>query len=160
MKTKYSQEFKEQAVQKTLQRGDKTIKKIAEELSISIHTLKTWLTDYQPKHMTTENSAKRPVDWTNAERLQALMASYGLKDESLNAFCRQQGLFAHHLDSWKNEFINAKPSLVKSNGDKVLRDEISCLNKELVRKEKALAEAAALLILQKKLHVFLEEKAS
>ena len=77
MKTKYSQEFKEQAVQKTLQRGDKSINKIAEELSISVHTLKTWLTHYQPKHMATDKCAKRPTDWTNTERLQALMESYG-----------------------------------------------------------------------------------
>jgi transposase-like protein len=159
MNIKYSQEFKEQAVQKTLQRGDKSINKIAEELSISVHTLKTWLTHYQPKHMATDKIAKRPTDWTNTERLQALMESYGLKDEPLNAFCRQQGLFAHHLNSWKNEFINAVSSTNKSDGDRTLRNEIQQLNKDLMRKEKALAEAAALLLLQKKFHAYLEEKA-
>ena len=43
MKTKYSQEFRDQAVQKLLQRGDKTIGCIAVELNINIFTLKHWL---------------------------------------------------------------------------------------------------------------------
>jgi len=100
--------------------------------------------------MSTHKTAKRPTDWTNAERLQALMASNGLEGEALKAFCRQQGLFSHHPDSWKIDFINLKLWSNKPNTDKALHDEIQQLKKELARKEKALAEAAALLILQKK----------
>lgn len=160
MKVKYSQEFREQAIQKTLNRGDRTIQEIADELNLNCYTLKHWLTHYRPEHMPTTHTAKRPTDWTNEEKLQALMASYGLTDEALNAFCRQQGLFEHHLSTWKNDFINkhSPPNPLKS--DKTLRDEIHQLNQELSRKEKALAEAAALLILQKKFQAFWAEKAS
>jgi hypothetical protein len=44
--------------------------------------------------------AKRPEDWSLEERLVALHESHGLVDESLNAWCRERGLFAHHLAQW------------------------------------------------------------
>lgn len=160
MKTKYSQEFRDQAVQKLLQRGDKTIECIAVELNINIFTLKHWLGKYRPKIMSTHQSAKRPVDWTVEQRFQALMTSHGLEAEVLNAFCREQGLFAHHLDAWKQDFIKTTHRPDQEPSSKSLRDEVKQLKKDLNRKEKALAEAAALLILQKKFQAFWEEKAS
>jgi transposase-like protein len=159
MQVKYSQEFREQAVQKTLNRGNRTIQEIADELTINCYTLKHWLTHYRPEQMPTNPISKRPTDWTNEEKLHALMASYGLKNEELNAFYRQQGLFEHHLNSWKNDFINKHSPSSQPKSDKALRDEIQQLNQELSRKEKALAEAAALLILQKKSQAFWAEKA-
>ncbi len=49
MKSKYSQAFREQAIQKLLQRGDTTIQCIAEELNINVFTLKHWLRHYRPQ---------------------------------------------------------------------------------------------------------------
>jgi len=160
LKTKYSQEFREQAIQKTLNRGDQTIEEIADKLSVNCYTLKNWLRDYRPKPMQNKSNAKCPADWSNEEKLHALMASYGLKDEALNSFCRQQGIFTHHLSSWKNEFSNKPLPPNQPKSDKALRDEITQLNKEISRKDKALAEAAALLILQKKFQAFWAEKES
>jgi transposase-like protein len=160
MKSKYSQAFREQAIQKLLQRGDKTIQCIAEELNINIFTLKHWLRQYRPQTMSENKTTKRPVDWTPEERLQALMASHGLADETLNAFCRTQGVFPHHLDAWQQDFINSTHKSAQEPSNKSLRDENKQLKKDLNRKEKALAEAASLLVLQKKFQAFWEEKAS
>ena len=158
MKTKYSQEFKEQALQKLLQRGDKTIECVATELNINVFTLKHWLRKYRPEPMSLPKTAKRPLDWTPEERLLALMASHGLEEEALSAFCRKQGLFTHHLEAWKRDFIS--PPKDPALSVKSLREENKQLKKDLSRKEKALAEAAALLVLQKKFQAFWEEKAS
>ncbi|MDP2179230.1 MAG: hypothetical protein Q8K19_12070 [Methylicorpusculum sp.] len=80
-----------------------------------------------------------------------------------NTFCRERGLFTHHLQTWKQDFIKPletdEPSSASRKAAKPLQDEIVQLKKDLQRKEKALAEAAALLILQKKYHAFWEEKA-
>ena len=161
MKSKYSPAFREQAIQKLLQRGDKTIQCIAEELNINVFTLRNWLKQYRPHTMSEHKSTKRPIDWTPEERLQALMASHGLKEEDLNAFCRAQGVFPHHLKAWRQAFINGThPVAPQAPSDKSLRDENKQLKKDLNRKEKALAEAAALLVLQKKFQAFWEEKAS
>jgi transposase-like protein len=160
MTSQYTQEFKEQALAKTLQRGDQTIQCIADELNVNIFTLKGWLRDSKTT-MTTPNTDKRPSDWTQAQRFQALMGSAPLEGEALNAFCRTQGIFSHHLEHWKAEFIQASDSVspsVKSK-TKALREENKQLKKELNRKEKALAETAALRVLQKKCQAFWEEKA-
>ncbi len=67
----------------------------------------------------------------------------------MNAFCRQKGIFTHHLETWKKAFLLSQQSVTKTASAKVLRDEVKHLKKELNRKEKALAETAALLVLQK-----------
>jgi transposase-like protein len=89
----YTPEFKEQAILKVLQRGDKTIQTIADELNINLFTLKEWLRKSRTT-MTDKTTQKRPADWTRAQRFQAL-----------NGFCREQGIFTHHLQTWKSEFI-------------------------------------------------------
>lgn len=158
MTTRYSQEFRDQAIAKTLQRGDKTIKCIAKELNVNIYTLKHWLRNTKIT-MTDNTKTKRPSDWTRAQRFQALMESACLEGEALNAFCRKQGIFSHHLANWKIEFIKAtekSTSSVKTAVDKAMREENKQLKKELNRKEKALAETAALLVLQKKCQAFWE----
>jgi transposase-like protein len=157
MALRYSQEFKDQAIEKTLQRGDKTIQCIANELNINLFTLKEWLRKTQPA-MTSTSAPQRPADWTPKQRFEALMKSAAIEGEALNAFCREQGIFPHHLDAWKQDFINRNLSPGPAT-DKALRTELNQVKKELNRKEKALAETAALLVLQKKCQAFWEEKA-
>jgi len=160
MATRYTKAYKEQAVEKVLQRGHKTIDSIADELNINHHTLKNWLRPYyQREPMPKTPANKRPQDWSPEERFQLLMESSVLEGEALNAFCRQKGLFTHHLEAWKKAFVCAPQTATQTASDKVLRDENQRLKKELNRKEKALAEAAALLVLQKKFNAFWEEKA-
>lgn len=163
MRIHYSEEFKEQALVKVLQRGDKTIQSIAEELNINTHTLKTWLKRKRQTNPTETMTTRRPKDWTREQRFEALLASAGLEGEALNSFCRERGLFSHHLEAWKQEFIKpeAAQNSVSSNQTlKPLQAELKQVKKELQRKEKALAEAAALLVLQKKCQAFWEEKES
>lgn len=144
MAIRYSQEFKDQAIEKILRRGDKTIQCIADELNINLFTLKEWLRKSQPA-MPPSSIPQRAGDWTPKQRLEALMQSAGLEGERLNAFCREQA------------FINSNSSPSPTT-DKSLRIELNQVKKELNRKEKALAEAAALLVLQKKCQAFWEEK--
>lgn len=93
---------------------------------------------------------KRPQDWAAEEQLLALQESHGLSGEALQAWCRERGLFPHHLTSWKAAFcIKPKEATSGSRELRTLKDEIVVLKREAVRKDKALAEAAALLILQK-----------
>ena len=105
---------------------------------------------------------KRPQDWRVEEQLQALHETYGLTDEALNSWCRERGLFAHHLASWKAAFCsvqtNAEVAPPSKRELRDLKDENHQLKRELNRKEKALAEAAALLILQKKFQALWEDE--
>lgn len=78
----------------------------------------------------------------------------------MGSYCRQKGIFPHHLEKWKKEFIQlekAGPSQDNRGEVKQLRGEIKELQVELRRKEKALAETAALLVLKKKVQKLWEE---
>jgi transposase-like protein len=158
----YSEEFKEQAVLKFYNRGDLGIVTIAKELNISHSTLRYWVTKAMKNDSTVKDKSPiRPQDWSLQSRFQALQDSYGLTDERLHAWCREQGIFAHHLTQWKTDFCTQAP---ESKSDKNnlefqnLKRSYQRLEKELQRKEKALSEAAALLLLQKKWNAFLEEE--
>jgi transposase-like protein len=165
MKTKYSKAFVEQALVKVYSRGNCTIQAVAEELNINHYTLKGWMRDQAKEHKKTAQASsgqKRPQDWRVEEQLLALQESFSLTGDALNAWCRERGLFPHHLSSWKASFCCIQKSGATATVSKVeerqLKDEIEKLKRELNRKEKALAEAAALLVLQKKFRALWEEE--
>lgn len=152
----YSSAFKEQALVKVYSRGKRTIQSVAEELGIKLQTLKIWMKRKSQQIRNAEMGSvteKRSQDWRPEKQLQALHETYALTGEALNEWCRERGLFAHHLTSWKAAFCNIQTSADLATPTKRdmhdLKDENVQLKRELQRKEKALAEAAALLILQK-----------
>ena len=160
MKSEFSEEFVEQALVKLLNRGSRSVNVVAQELNVSYHTAKYWL-----KRATTVKTGlapakeRRPQDWSAQEQLVALHETHGLSGESLQAWCREHGLFVHHLTAWRAAFC--EPTKAGSGAQELrsLKDENSELKRDLVRKEKALSEAAALLILQKKFRALWEAEA-
>jgi len=151
---RYSAGFKEQALVKVYSRGnDQTIQSVAHELNINLTTLKTWMKQKEQDVKPAAQKSKRPEDWSPEERLGALQQSYGLLGEDLNTWCRERGVFSHQLEHWKTDFCSQGDSVDKREEARVLRllkEEIQSLERDLLRKDKALAEAAALLVLQKK----------
>jgi transposase-like protein len=106
----------------------------------------------------TSTKGKRPQDWTSDEQQVALHETHGLSGEILCAWCREKGLFAHHLTSWRAAFCAEEKAAPGTREIRTLKNENEKLKRELVRKEKALVEAAALLILQKKFRAFWEDE--
>lgn len=160
MTPQYSQAFIEQAVIKLLSRGKRSIISVAQELNINYHTAKYWLKRAmlrQPPVSTTKE--KRPQDWSAQEQFLALQETHGLSSESLQTWCRERGLFAHHLTAWKTAFCTTQNTGPGALELRTLKAENDQLKRDLVRKEKALAEAAALLILQKKFRALWEDEA-
>ena len=157
---KYSAGFKEQALVKVYSRSnDQTLQSIANSLNMNLTTLISWM---KKNEQSTNNpkppKSKRPEDWNAEERLAALQQSYGLLGEDLNAWCRERGVFAHQMEQWKANFCS--PFEVDRQREDVsalraLKVENKSLERELLRKDKALAEAAALLVLQKKFRALL-----
>ena len=85
---------------------------------------------------------KRPQDWSAEAQLVALHETHGVVGEELNAWCRANGLFAHHLTSWRTAFCADGKAAPNTGEIRVLKEENVQLKRELLRKEKALAEAA------------------
>jgi len=162
MSARFSQSFKVQAVEKALGRnGNTPLNEIASSLGVSCSTLGKWIVKARNQefdvvasdkinHMTQD---KRPQDWTPEERLNMVVSCASLSDEKLSEYCREQGIYPHHVRQWKLDFVSGnrlKEKTVSPSELKILRHENKALKKELNRKDKALAETAALLVLQKK----------
>jgi transposase-like protein len=166
MSQKFTEGFKIQAVEKALTRAPEiTLVKMAETLGVSRSALQRWITqskNHQLNSISATNHSplstmttkeKRPQDWTLEERLNLIINSHGLSDQAMSELCRSQGLFLHHITEWKQDFITkSSTDSKKQTSIKTLRNEIKALTKDLNRKNKALAETAALLVLQKKVN--------
>jgi transposase-like protein len=159
MKTNYSEAFVEHALIKLVSRGKRTIREVALELNVNYHTARNWVKKGAAhKAIATGTKEKRPQDWSAAEQLQALQETHALSGQALQAWCRERGLFAHHLASWKTAFCAPAKALADTGKLRGLKDENEQLRRELARKEKALSEAAALLMLQKKFRALWEDE--
>ena len=131
----------------------------ANELSgkVGVHqpTLSRWLREAQGKVGSVKlgpfppdaSAPRRPEDWSAEERLRVVMEASRLRDEELGAFLRRQGIHEATLVEWKAAVLDALgPQKKVSSDSRRVRE----LEKQLRRKDRALAETAALLVLQKK----------
>ena len=107
-------------------------------------------------------SEKDPEGWTAADKFTVVLESAGFNATELSAYCRERGLFPEQVDRWRQTAQDANANAVLTMAEQ--RDlekrhqqdqkEIKQLKQDLRRKEKALAEAAALLIAAKKIQAF------
>ena len=167
MSARHTQSFKMQAVEKALSRAAGiTLKEIVDELGIGSSTLGKWMRDARNNDLEStagggilmssdKRKEKRPQDWSLEDRLEIVMACTSLGEEEKSEYCRKQGVYPHHVNQWQLDFASGNSSSEKANARqemKNLKNENKALRKELNRKDKALAETAALLVLQKKVH--------
>jgi len=98
--------------------------------------------------------------WTPEEKLRCVGESWSLEGDALGAFLRREGLHEAQLRAWRDAAAGALGAEAASPGMSKLEERratadakkrIKELERELRRKEKALAEAATLLVLEKKL---------
>ena len=161
MKAEYTVAFREQALAKVFSRGSSNVQSIASELNMSYHTLKNWMREEKKKTRSlTEPTSPRPDDWSAAQRLQALLETHDLDERSRNAWCREHGVHAQQLQAWRLEIEQGEATKMATTCHQMreFKAQNRHLERELKRKEKALAEAAALLVLQKKYQALWEDK--
>ncbi len=149
----YSYEFKAQAVEKVLSREPGvSFNSVAQSFGIDHSTLRRWVAKSQINHLSEENMIKEktPQQWTPEQKLQAVIACESMDAEQASSWCRENGIFPHHVKTWRKEFSGGSPESSGKTRIRQLTQENRSLKKQLRRKEKALAEAAALLVLKKK----------
>jgi transposase len=142
---------------------------LAKESGICQATLSRWLVvagtvgrvSTRPTRPTTpgfpddESVGKRTQDWSASEKVQVVMEVGAIAEEELGAFLRRRGLHREQLEAWRHEVIAAatagmgegQPTRGRRSPE---HKRIQELERELRRKDKALAETAALLVLKKK----------
>jgi transposase-like protein len=152
--------FKIQVVEKALSRSpDETLAQIADQHDIGYSTLTRWMHQVKQGTLTDQlpmTSAKeqRPQDWTVEQKLQAVIDTEGLNAQDKGRYCREHGVYQHQIDHWKHQLMSKtndnKQAQQQKAQIKALKAQDKRLQQELARKEKALAEAAALIVLKKK----------
>jgi len=162
MRARFTQSFKIQAVEKALERAnDISVQNIADNLGVGHSTLSKWIALARKQKLEPDNEAprmtkeRRPQDWSAEEKLNMVIVCASLDEEKVSELCREQGVFPHHIKQWKQAFVSGQSVSPKVNlrtDNKNLRQQNKALQKELNRKDKALAETAALLVLQKKVN--------
>jgi len=156
----YSNEFKE-AILKKLSQNELSVRKFAQQEGINLSTLYSWQKKFkvsgfvEPKMIPSDN-------WSAEEKFAVVLETSTLSEIEISEYCRTKGLYPEQVKSWKQACIasnstskNHKPS--SSSESKTDKKRIKELEKELTRKEKALAETAALLVLRKKFNAYWEE---
>ena len=161
MKSKYPQEFKENIIARLLPPQNASISEVASETGVPKDTLYSWRTQYRNSQDTPAvASGRRPDKLNNEERLVVIIETANFNELELSEYCRSKGIYPAQISDWKKNFIQGdRPLTGKADREQSRKQNqtIQMLQRDLRRKEKALAEAAALLILQKKFQALWED---
>ena|SRR4030065_341124 len=142
----FSEGFKRSVVEKLLTPGGKGISELSKEIGVSNQTLYNW----RDRYINKDAIPKSPRKWNMKDKYSAVIEAAGLTGEELGKWLRKTGLHSDHLDIWRKEIEQMVSSPKDKEEIRKLKAENKQLKKELLRKEKALAETAALLTLKKK----------
>ncbi len=148
---KFSVEQKQMWVRKFLSRGNKSIDVFCRENALSSTAVYKWVSIYG-RTSEMKPLAKSPLHWSPESKFKAVMEFDKLAVEEQGAYLRQEGVHSEHIEMWREKMQKSlQPESADrrtERGEMVYR--IMELERELGRKDKALAEAAAILILKKK----------
>ena len=136
-----------------------SVARISEETGIHICTLYAWRKGWRLEGEVVPASQKDPEGWSAADKFTVVLETAGLNATELSAYCRERGLYPEQVERWRqaSQDANEKPVLTLKEQRELEKlraqdqREIKRLQKELRKKEKALAEAAALLLVTKKM---------
>ncbi len=124
---------------------------------IPANTLYGWRSQAGIPTQSAASESKLHLEWSQDARFAVIVETAPLSAHAVAEYCRRKGLYPEQIQQWKDEFMQpgqrAERALIKKQ-----QKEIQQLNREIARKDKALAEAAALLILEKKLKAFFDEE--
>lgn len=153
----YAENFKLSIIQKVLSQPGRSVSSIATASNIPKSTLRGWLAAYKTKNMlklsTSIVVSTGNGKWPLSKRLTILLDCASLDDAGIGAYCRKHGIYQSQLAEWKKSLMNNEiDKLLQQHSEELKRisSENKALRHELKYKDKALAEASALLILQKK----------
>ncbi|HXH76600.1 MAG TPA: transposase [Bacteriovoracaceae bacterium] len=150
----YSNEFKGKMVAKLLSPGGPAFTVLSEETGVHHTSLRQWVKAYGNGWSMTKKSKTTPSKFTPEEKLQIIIETASLKDNALGDYLRKKGLHSSQLEEWKQETLAAmktSPGRPKKDSEVTeLKQKEKRLEKELHRKDRALAEMSARIILLKK----------
>jgi transposase len=152
---KYSEEFKEQAVRRLMPPNAQSVAQVSRDLGVSDVTLYNWRNQYRDRGNAVPADPSNPENWSGKNKLAVVIETAALNEQELSAYCREKGLYVEQVRRWRaaaetGADVERPLTAAERREWQQERKKSRKLEKELNRKDKALAEAAALLVLQKK----------
>src|SRR5258706_4293171 len=153
MSQQRTEEFRKAAVEKFQSRGSRSVKEVARVLGVSSWSLYQWSKRYDSAEAM--KHSRRPGDRSVSEKLKAVIEFEGLPGEKQGEYLRREGLQSEHIAGWKKSMeagLEGGGGLTAVNRSEWAADKkkIKELERDLHRKDRALAESTALLVLKKK----------
>ncbi|NBC25235.1 MAG: helix-turn-helix domain-containing protein [Bacteroidetes bacterium] len=155
---RYGRAIKESVLKRVLPPSAESIRSVSIDVGIAQQTIRNWMAK-SDQGILGDDVQLGPRQLGASEKFALILEAASLKEEDRGTWIREKGLHSEHLQLWQQELRETMTD--KNNKDKQsLKDakkRIKKLEKELNRKDKALAEMAALVTLKKKLHQILED---
>lgn len=151
----YSPELKEALLRRMLPPNNESITKISREEGISEQTLRNWRDKARADGTAAPGTDAVPDDWSTQDKFLIVVETASMSEAELAEYARKKGLYVEQIKAWRDACMNANGGVAKQAAElsKKLKESERAnrrLQKELERKEKALVETAALLVLRKK----------
>jgi transposase len=154
---RYSKDIKESILKRMMPPKNEAISRISEEVGITEATLYKWRKEARATGIATPGDGLGSEQWNSEDKFLSVMETYAMNGAELAEYCRKKGLYKEQIEAWRDTCLNANGR--EFNQTKQLSHELKeekkrgkVLEKDLLKKEKALAEAAAILLLRKKAH--------
>ncbi len=151
--TQYPKEFKDSIIAKMLPPNNMSVPRLAKDTGIPKDTLYAWRIKYRKTSGDTTPQPSASEELNSEEKFTAVIESASLNELELSAYCRRKGLYPVQISAWRSSCMQANgsaPNKLDRSKLRIQTKQIKQLESELRRKDKALAETAALLVLKKK----------
>lgn len=151
--THYPEEFKASIIARMLAPSNMSVPELALETGIPKDTLYAWRIKHRGSRGNAPASTVTPGELSSEEKFAVVIESAALNEIELSEYCRRKGLYPEQIHAWRKTCVQANapatPGVDRTRA-RAQGKRIKQLEAELRRKDKALAETAALLVLQKK----------
>lgn len=151
----YPKERKEAVLAKLMPPHNRTVADLAREEGISTATLYNWRKEAREQGRLLPEHSSEPEGWSARDKFNAVLETAALSESELAEYCRRRGLYPEQIGRWRSacEGANDRADASEREHREAVKTEKArsrALERELKRKESALAETAALLTLRKK----------
>ena len=158
---RYSNERKQAILSKLQPPLNLSVAQVSREEGIGLQTLYNWRNHAREQGQPMPTNKRTPDNWSSETKLATIIETSGLSETELSEYCRRKGLYIEQIKVWRANALQGfnsskQQSLKYKRQQQTDKKHIKQLQRELNRKDKALAETAALLVLRKKLEAFWE----
>ena len=157
--THYSEEFRASIAASLLPPNNARVADIVRETGVPKDTLYEWRTRYRNKQGMLPSSGKSTNQYSADDKLAVIIETASFNEAELGEYCRRKGIYPVQIANWKASMVQgliSEPSKADREQNQKQVRTIQSLEKDLARKEKALAEVVAVLVLQKKFQALME----